>query len=86
MDLATAIAIFSFIIALLGFFYNRKDKSTKDTGDSQYKMGQIDEKLSNISKQIERLDKKFDTFDKEVDTRIEKAIDQHVQAYHGKGV
>ena len=86
MDLAMAIAIFSFIIALLGFFYNRKDKSNKDTGDSQYKMGQIDEKLSNISKQIERLDEKFGTFDREVDTRIEKAIENHERAYHNKGV
>ena len=85
MDLALFISIFSFILVILNFFFGRKDKSVKDTGDSQYKMGIIDEKLANISKQIEKLSEKLDTYDKEIDMRIEKAIDTHEKTYHHKG-
>ena len=82
MDISMAIAITSFILAVVSFFFGRKDKGEKDTGEAQYKMGQIDEKLATISKQIESLSQKLDTFDREIDLRIEKAIEQHVVAYH----
>ena len=85
MDLAMAIAIASFVIALLGLFFGRKDKSNKDTGDYQYKMGQIDAKLSTISQQIENLSNKWETFDRELDTKIEKAIENHERVYHSRG-
>ena len=86
MDLTMAIAIIGCVIGVLSFFYNRKDKTAKDTGDSQYKMGQIDAKLEAISKQIESLSNKLDNFDREIESRIEKAIEAHERAYHGKGV
>lgn len=82
MDLSMVVAIIGCVIGILSFFFGRKDKSTKDAGDSQYKMGQIDEKLATISKQIENLSQKLDTFDREIDLRIEKAIDVHIREYH----
>lgn len=85
MDLSMAISITGFVIAVLSFIFGRKDKGEKDTGEAQYKMGQIDEKLATISKQIENLSQKLDNFDREIDLRIEKAIEQHVIAYHHKG-
>lgn len=78
MDLTMAIAIIGCIMAVLSFFFGRKEKGET----SSYKMGQIDAKLEAISKQIESLSNKIDNFDSELDLRIEKAIDQHVQAYH----
>ena len=85
MDISMVIAILGCVIAILSFFYARKDKSVKDNGDEQYKMGQIDEKLATISKQIENLSNKIDTFDREMDRKIEKAIEQHERAFHSKG-
>ena len=82
MDISMAIAIIGCILAVLSFFFGRKDKGERDTGEAQYKMGQIDAKLEAISKQIENLSQKLDTFDREIDLRIEKAIEQHVIAYH----
>lgn len=85
MDISMAIAILGCVIGVLSFFFGRRDKSVQDTGEAQYKMGQIDAKLETISKQIENLSQKLDNFDREIDIRIEKAIEQHVKAYHHKG-
>ena len=82
MELSMAIAIIGCILGVLNFFFGRKDKSVKDSGESQYKMGQIDAKLEAISKQIENLSQKLDNFDREIDQRITKAIENHEKAYH----
>lgn len=85
MDISMAIAIIGCVLAVLSFFFGRRDKSVKDSAEEQYKMGQIDAKLETISKQIENLSQKLDTFDREIDLRIEKAIELHIKAYHHKG-
>lgn len=85
MDISMAIAIIGCVLAVLSFFFGRRDKSVKDSAEEQYKMGQIDAKLETISKQIENLSQKLDTFDREIDLRIEKAIEQHERIYHSKG-
>ena len=82
MDISMAIAIIGCVIGVLSFFFGRRDKSVKDNGEEQYKMGQIDAKLETISKQIENLSQKLDNFDREIDLRIEKAIETHILAYH----
>lgn len=84
MDLSMAIAILGATVAVLSFFFGRKDKGEKNSGEAQYKMGQIDAKLETISNQIERLSQKLDTFDREVDSKIEKAIEQHERTFHSK--
>lgn len=85
MDISMAIAIIGCVLAVLSFFFGRKDKGERDNGEAQYKMGQIDAKLETISKQIENLSQKLDTFDREVDIKIEKAIEQHIKSWHNKG-
>jgi len=85
MEISMVIAILGCVIGVLSFFYGRRDKTVKDNGEAQYKMGQIDAKLETISKQIENLSDKLDTFDREIDLRIEKAIGAHEKAYHFKG-
>lgn len=82
MEVSMVIAIIGCVLAIIGFFFNRKDKGEKDTETSSYKMGQIDEKLSTISKQIESLSNKLDNYDIEIDNRIEKAIEIHVKEFH----
>ena len=85
MELSMAIAITGCVIGILSFFFGRKDKSVKDNGEAQYKMGQIDEKLATISRQIEILSQKLDNYDHEIDSKIEKAIEIHEKSYHHKG-
>jgi len=82
MDISMAIAIIGCVLAVLSFFFGRRDKNVKDNGEAQYKMGQIDEKLATISKQIENLSQKLDNFDREIDMRIDKAIEQHIKEFH----
>jgi len=85
MDLTMAIAIFSVVLAMLSFFFARKDKGESEKGNEQYNIGRTDEKLENISAQIDKLDAKIDAFDSGIETRIEKAISRHEMAYHHKG-
>ena len=85
MDISMAIAIIGCVLAIASFVFNRKDKSVAETGEAQYKMGQIDAKLESISKQIENLSQKLDNFDREIDMRIDKAIEQHEKTFHSKG-
>ena len=82
MDVTLVIAIIGCVIGVTSFFFNRKDKGEKDTQTSSYKMGQIEAKIDFISKQITLLSDKFDKYDTEVDEKIQKAIDNHVIAYH----
>lgn len=81
MDISMAIAIIGCIIAVLSFFFGRKNES----GQEQYKMGVIDTKLNEISKQLQALSDKLDRFDKDTDERIKQAILQHEKLFHSKG-
>lgn len=38
MEVSMVIAIISCVLAIIGFFFNRKDKGEKDTETSSYKM------------------------------------------------
>ncbi len=76
------IAIIGNVLAILNFFFSRKDKGEKDSSTSSYKMGQIEVKIDYISNQIKTLSEKFDRYDSEVDDKIQKEIDAHVLAYH----
>lgn len=78
MELSMVVAIIGCVIGVLSFFFGRKEKGEA----SSYKMGQIDEKLATISNQIEKLSQKLDNYDMEIDSRIEKAIEIHIQTYH----
>lgn len=85
MDITLVIAIIGCVIGVTSFFFARKDKGEKDMGDSSYKMGQIQAKIDMVSEQITRLSDKFDRYDSEVDDKINKAIENHIKAYHSKG-
>lgn len=80
MELSTVIAIVSCIIAVLSFFFSRKNEG----GQAQYKQGVIDTKLDEISKKIEALSDKLDRFDKDTDEKIAQAILQHERTFHSK--
>lgn len=82
MEVSMAIAIISVVLAVLSFFFGRKDKGEKDTENSSYKMGQIETKIDFISKQIAILSDKFDKYDTEVDSKIKLAIENHEREYH----
>lgn len=81
MDLTMAIAIIGCVMAVLSFFFGRKNEN----GQEQYKMGVIDTKLNEISKQLQALSDKLDRFDKDTEEKIKQAIAQHEKVYHGKG-
>ena len=85
LTIALALSILGSVISVCSFALNRKDKSTKDSGDTSYRQGQIDMQLKTILGKLEKIEAKLDTYDKEIDEKIEVALEHHVKEYHNKG-
>lgn len=84
ITLAIIISIISTVISVTNFTLGRKDKSAKDSGDINYKMGVINTQLKQLLDKVEKIDNKLDTFDKEVEERIKIALEHHIREYHAK--
>lgn len=82
MDVTLAIAIIGCVISVSSFALNRKDKSSKESGDSNYRQGQLDMQIKQILAKLEKIDKKLDTYDREIEERIKVAIENHIAIYH----
>lgn len=78
------ISCVSIIISIITFIKNGKKDVKADTSKDSYKWGQLDEKLNNLEKQVNKILDKLDTFELEIDTKIQKAMDQHIETYHKK--
>lgn len=81
-NLATVLSILSMVFVILNFSIGRKDKSSKDSGDANYKMGALDTQIKEILKKLDKIDNKLDGYDKEIDERIQEALKHHVREYH----
>lgn len=84
MEVTLAIAIIGCVISVSSFALNRKDKSSKESGDSNYRQGQLDMQIKQILAKLEKIDKKLDTYDREIEERIKIAIENHIAIYHNK--
>lgn len=84
MEIGLAISISAAVISIVSFALSRKDKSSKDAGDSQFKMGVLENKIDNLSKQVEKILDKLDSYDKEINEKIDEAIRHHVAEMHHK--
>lgn len=82
MEVTLAIAIIGCVISVSSFALNRKDKSSKESGDSNYRQGQLDMQIKQILAKLEKIDKKLDTYDREIEERIKVAIENHIAIYH----
>ena len=85
MEVTLAIAIIGCVISVSSFALNRKDKSNKESGDSNYRQGQLDMQIKQILAKLEKIDKKLDAYDREIEERINVALEHHVKEYHQKG-
>lgn len=82
--ISLGISIISIVFCIATFVRNGNKDIKQDTSKDSYKWGQLDEKLNNLEKQVNKILDKLDTFELEVDTKIQKAIEQHVEIYHKK--
>lgn len=80
--IAMLISIISITIAILSFFFGRKDKSNKDTEKNSYNQGRLDQTLKNIMEKLDKIEQKLNLYDSEIEIRIEKALKNHVEIYH----
>ena len=85
LTVALALSILGSVISVASFVLNRKDKSTKDSGDTSYRQGQIDMQLKNILGKLEKIEDKFNVYDEEIDKKIDVALEHHIKEYHRKG-
>ena len=85
LTVALALSILGSVISVASFVLNRKDKSTKDSGDTSYRQGQIDMQLKNILGKLEKIEDKLNVYDEEIDKKIDVALEHHIKEYHRKG-
>ena len=85
LTIALALSILGSVISVCSFVLNRKDKSTKDSGDTSYRQGQIDMQLKNILGKLEKIENKLDGYDNEIESKINIALEHHIKEYHHKG-
>ena len=79
ITLAIIISIISTVISVINFALGRKDKSAKDSGDINYKMGVINTQLKQLLDKVEKIDNKLDTFDKEVEERNKMGLREEIE-------
>ena len=82
--ISLGISIISIVFCIATFVRNGNKDIKQDTSKDSYKWGQLDEKLNNLEKPVNKILDKLDTFELEVDTKIQKAIEQHIEIYHKK--
>ena len=80
--ISLGISLISIILCIATFVRNGNKDTKKETSDESYKWGQLDAQLQNMGKQIDKILDKLDVQDKEADEKIQKAIEQHIAAYH----
>lgn len=92
ITVALALSILSTVIAVLNFFFSRKDKVVDDTKElGKEKVVDVADKklieyrLEQVEKKLDKILDLLDSYDKEIDERVNKALDQHIKVYH-KGV
>lgn len=86
LTIAAAISIISVTFTIVNFVVNRKDKSNKDVEDESYKRGILDQQLKDIMAKLEKIERKLDNYDTEIDNKLEKALKQHIEQFHSKGI
>ena len=84
MDISILISIIAGVVAVLGLFFSRTDKSNAGVKEEAKSMAVINTKLEYITKQLDNLTARFDRYDVEVDTKIDKALESHIKEYHHK--
>lgn len=82
--ISLGISVISIVFCIATFVRNGNKDIKRDISKDSYKWGQLDEKLNNLEKQVNKILDKLDTFELEVDTKIQKAIEQHIETYHKK--
>lgn len=89
LTIALVITILNAVLGVTNFVVSRKDKAVKDTKESGKESSNqqlIDYRLTQVEKKLDKILDILDKYDTEIDKRIEKAMNQHVEIYHSKGV
>lgn len=89
ITVALALSILSTVIAVLNFFFSRKDKVVDDTKElGKEKVVDVADKklieyrLEQVEKKLDKILDLLDSYDKEIDERVNKALEQHIKVYH----
>ena len=87
MELGTVISIISCIIAVIGsvlgvstFVLNRKDKAIAEAKEVNIDL--INYRLNGLDNNIQKVLVKLDNNTTEIETRINKAMEQHLELFH----
>lgn len=88
ITLALAISILGIALNVFNFYYARKKDTItniKELDKESSNQQLIDYRLTQVEKKLDKILDILDNYDKEIDTRVEKAMEHHIEIYHKKG-
>lgn len=83
LTIALALSILSAVISVSNFALGRKDKAVKDSEDKNY--GLLNYKIEDLGKKVDKILDKIEKYEFEFDSKLDKAIELHVEMYHKGG-
>lgn len=82
LTIAIIISILGAVISVSNFVLSRKDKALRDAKEDNF--GLLNYKIDELKQEFSKFSDKFDRYENEIDSRIEKAVNLHIQMYHSK--
>lgn len=76
------IAIIGSVLGIITFFSNRRDKAVKDAKEMNTEL--INFRLDKLDENVQKILDKMDKNENETDSKIEKALQLHIEMYHSK--
>ena len=82
MELTTVISIVAVIIAVLTFFFNRKDKSNNEVKEEIGEQTLIKYRLDELDRKVDKILDKLEIQENETRKIIDEELEKHVLKYH----
>ena len=82
MDLTTVISIIAVLIAVLTFFFNRKDKSNSEVKEEIGEQTLIKYRLDELDRKVDKILDKLEIQENETRKIIDEELEKHVLKYH----
>ncbi len=83
LTIALLLSILSSVISVSNFALSRKDKAIKDTKEENY--GLLNYKIEDLGKKVDKILEKIEKYEYEFDSKLDKAMELHVEMYHKGG-
>ena len=82
MEVSMVIAIIGCVLAIIGFFFNRKDKSNSEVKEEAGEQSLIKFRLDLLDKKVDKILDKLEQQENETKAIIQEEMGKHILKYH----